>query len=297
MFQTLASLSQFRLLLGLIVFHLYRNRKQFLLRLRVAHHKRHVHQWFHGFRISDRHQHAFIFFATSHIHLTVLLGQSHGSGSPFCHNGTDDTRNKNDNDHPVQHILVHEKHARFHLYLRTHHHHSQGTGCMGITQTEHHLTGRLRHAIDKLRKPSSHPLGQSSHYNHDYYYLNGITSIEQRSQIDKHPHSYQEIRNEQRIAHKLGTVHQWRHTRDKTVQHQSGQKGTENTFHTCQLSQGCTKEHQRQNEDILHHIVLVLAEEPTGKSRENQKDKGTIYHTLTDKQDPRTGVQFTSINT
>ena len=39
-------------------------------------------------------------------------------------------------------------------------------------------------------------------------------------------------------------------------------------------------------EDILHHIVLVLTEEPTGKTREYPKDKDTICYTFQNKKHP-----------
>jgi uncharacterized repeat protein (TIGR02543 family) len=54
--------------------------------------------------------------------------------------------------------------------------------------------------------------------------------------------------------------------RDETVQHQTGQEGSEDAFHACQFGQGRTEEDQGQDEDVLHHIVLILAEEPTGNT-------------------------------
>ena len=167
---------------------------------------------------------------------------------------------------------------------------------MSITQAEHHLARCLRHAIDELCNPCRHPLGECPYQYHHHNHQNGISATEQGTQIDEHPYPYQEIRNKQGVTHKLCTVHQRRNMRDETVQNQTCQKRPEDAFHACQFCQSRTEKHQSEDEDILHDIVLVLAEEPTGKPREHQKYKSTIGHALADKPYPRARTKFAPID-
>ena len=204
----------------------------------------------------------------------------------FRHHRTDDAGEKNHDDHPVQHVFIHQEDTRFQFNLRTDHHHRQSTGSMGIAQTEQHLTGSLRHAIDELGEPGSYPLGNRCNNDHDENHLDGLTPMEQGTQVDEHPHPNQEVRDEKRITHKLRTVHQRRNVRNQAVQHQASQESTEDTFHACQLRQRRRKEHQGKHKNILHHIVFVGTEEPTGKSRKDQEYEDTIAHTLADEPYP-----------
>ena len=167
---------------------------------------------------------------------------------------------------------------------------------MGITQAEKHLTRSCRHAIDFLRNPCSQPLGSRSHNEHHHHDLDGIASGKQGAQVDEHPHPYQEVRYEEGIAHKFSSIHQRRNVRNEAVQHQSGQECPEDAFESGQFGQGCTEENECQHEDVLHDIVLVLAEEPTGKAGENQEHKSTIAHALAYKPYPRTRIELTPIH-
>lgn len=41
-----------------------------------------------------------------------------------------------------------------------------------------------------------------------------MTALEKQSHVDEHAHTYQKVRDEERIARKLQSVHQRRHVRD-----------------------------------------------------------------------------------
>ena len=290
MFQILPTLCQLRLLLGLVVFHFYRHAQQFFLRFRVTHHESHIDQRFHRIRISDGNKHPFVVLLTTLQPITTIFGQSHGTSRMFCHNRTDNTGNQNHNDHPIQHTFIHQELTGRYLYLSSHHHHRQSSGCMGITQTKQHLTSRFRHPEHQLCEPCRQPFGSRSHQYHDQYYPKGFHSMKQGSQIDKHPYPNQEIWDEQGIAHKLHTIHQRRDMRNERIQHQTCHKSTKDAFQTHQLCQCSTQEHQSQYKDVLHYIVLISTEKPTGKTGKHNENKGTISQTLGSKQNPSTRI-------
>ena len=54
--------------------------------------------------------------------------------------------------------------------------------------------------------------------------------MEEYCDVDEHSHTYEEIWDEERIADKLYAVHQRRDTRDITVENQSGEERSEDTF-------------------------------------------------------------------
>ena len=63
---------------------------------------------------------------------------------------------------------------------------------------------------------------------------------EQHVDVNQHPHTYQEIRDKQRIAHKLQMTHERRHVRNKAVQHQSGEERSQDALHTDKFHQSRT---------------------------------------------------------
>ena len=73
-------------------------------------------------------------------------------------------------------------------------------------------------------------------------------------------------------------AHQRRHVGNEAVQHQTYKESSQNTFHADKLHQPRAEEHHGQNEDILHHIVVVTAEEPAPDARQEVHDEHGQHH-------------------
>ena len=73
-----------------------------------------------------------------------LLLQDNLLSSMLCHQGADDTSNKNHDHHTVEHIIVHQILSGSHLQSHSYHHHRDGTCRMGGCQAEHHIAIGLR---------------------------------------------------------------------------------------------------------------------------------------------------------
>ena len=78
------------------------------------------------------------------------------------HHRRNDACDENHDDNTIQHLVVHQIHPWGHFQLHTHHHHGNGTGSMGTSQSEHHITCRLRQSEQQARQVGCHSLAEGS---------------------------------------------------------------------------------------------------------------------------------------
>ena len=100
--------------------------------------------------------------------------------------------------------------------------------------------------------------------------------VKEATHIDEHTHTDKEIGDEEGIAHKLDAVHQRRHTRNISIEHQTRKEGTEESLEPCQLRHGGTQHQQYKDKGKLRHIVAILLEKISRKSRVAEEDEEAI---------------------
>ena len=146
-----------------------------------------------------------------------LLLQQYRLRRVLYHYRTDYTREENHHHHAVEHIGIKDIRPVGHHHVHAYHRHGYSACRMGLGQAKHHVTRQPRSLEHKTRHISGKGLAYRGYHNHAEDDPQRVIAVKQHAEVDQHSHSYQEIRNEQRIADKLDTVHQRRHTRDIPV--------------------------------------------------------------------------------
>ena len=132
----------------------------------------------------------------------------------FRHHRTDDTGKQNHHHHTVEHIVAHQIYARCHLQSHAYHHHCDGTGSMGRSQSEHHIAIGLRESEDEARDIGCSRFSKGTEEDDKRYNPYHFHTGEQGAHVDEHTHTYQEVGDKQGVSDKLDAIHQWRHLRD-----------------------------------------------------------------------------------
>ena len=91
---------------------------------------------------------------------------------------------------------------------------------------------------------------------------------EDNTQVDQHSHSDKKVRNEKRIPDELQMIHQRRNVWNESVQYQSCEESPQNSFHSYELHESCSKKDHGKDENELHHMVIVAVKEPAADTRE-----------------------------
>ena len=151
-------------------------------------------------------------------------------GGMLSHQGTDYTGKENHHHYTIEHDVVDEILAWRHLEAHAHHYHSDGSGSMGRSEAEHHITIGFRQPEQQTGDIGCQSLAEGSEEYDKEYCPHHVESGENGPHIDEHTHTYQEIGDEQRVADKLDAVHQRRHMGDIAVEDQSGEEGAEDAF-------------------------------------------------------------------
>ena len=133
--------------------------------------------------------------------------------------GTDDAGHQNQQHGAVQHIVVQQAFAAGQDDVVAHQHRRQRCRRLRIAQPVHQVPFDAAHPVNLLRQPAGNPLARQGNGNHHARHLQRVAVAEDDMHVYQHPHAYQEIGNEKRVAHKLQVVHQRRDVRNQAVQH------------------------------------------------------------------------------
>ena len=79
---------------------------------------------------------------------------------------------------------------------------------MGTGEPEHHVAGTLRQAEQQTREIGGNSLTKRSEKHYQGHNPEHVKPLKQRTDINQHAHTYQEIWNEQGVADKLDAIHQ-----------------------------------------------------------------------------------------
>ena len=251
--------------------------------LRVPYHQGEVDQVLYSVRVGHRYEEPLLLL------LPVLLGRGrrvlvHGetAGCALGLYRAYHASEQNHYDSPVQHIVVQEALPVFEDYLMPYQHRGKGGRRLGVAQAEHHLALVPGHPVYLLREEGSQPFAEGGHHSHHYRHLHRLSPGHKATQVYDHPDTYQEIRDEQRVADKLQAVHQRGDLRHELVEHHPHKERPQDALHPGERHQSAPEEHKRQHEDELHHSVIVLAEEPPAEDRDKEDyggtQKGHLHH-------------------
>ena len=125
-----------------------------------------------------------------------------------------------------------------------------------------------------------------SHHDHHGGHVERLHASEEQVDVDEHAHAYQEIRDEEGVAHELQVVHQGRHVGHVTVDHQSHEEGSQQSLHAYQLHHDGPQEREGQHEDELVDVVLIVVEEIAGDTGEEIDDDEEDRRHLQEKHEP-----------
>ena len=114
-----------------------------------------------------------------------------------------------------------------------------------------------------------------------------MASTEEQPHIDNHPHTDEEIGDEQCVADKLNAIHQWRHMRNVAIEDEAGKEGAEDSLHTGYVGKGGTHEKNGHDEDKLHHRIAVAAQKPARQPGDEPYHRGTIEDETQSKPHPK----------
>jgi len=247
----------------------------------VAHHHPQAHQVVGNLRILHGYEYLLI---VCHCFLwrRVPAFEHHLLGGPLGGHRAVDAGDEYEDDGAVEHIVVEQSLAVGHDEVVAHQHGSQRGPSLCIAQPEDHLTLEGLQSEGLLRHPRGHPFRHQRHNDHDACHLECAPSAEQRPDVDQHAHADEEVGDEDGIAHKLQTIHQSRHPGDIAVEHQSGEKGAQQSLQVDELHHQRTEKHQCQHKDKLYDDVLVVYEELAGHAWEEEdderKNQGRLEH-------------------
>ena len=137
---------------------------------------------------------------------------------------------------------------------------------MGRGEAEHHAPVRAVHAVDLLGDPGRHPFAHERYDEHHRGHGQGVAA-HYHSHIDHHPHTYQEVGDEQGVAHKLDAVHQRGVGGDVAVEYQAGEEGAEHRFEADGSGYPGAEKHHHHHIDILRDLLAVELEKPPRDAR------------------------------
>ena len=199
---------------------------QCILLLGILYHQSQINQIFNRLRISDRNQDLFLIYLFSFFFRLHIFIQSETAGRTFGHQRTDDASEKYHHYRAVQYIIIQQAFSILHNDFMADQYCCQCSRSLRITQAKYHAPLIRLHPVYLLRDPGSQPFTKGRHHRHYNSHLQCFTSGKQAPYINNHPDTNQEVRNKQRISHKLQAVHQRRYMRNQTIQHQACQKST-----------------------------------------------------------------------
>ena len=133
---------------------------------------------------------------------------------------------------------------------------------MGGSQSEHHRAVVAVKAIRLLCNPCCKPLAHYRHHKHVSSHKQRLC-VRQHPHINHHSHAYQEVGNEQGIAHKLYAAHQRRHIWYVAVEHQSGKERSKHGLKPDHLRHPRCEEHHSEHIHKLGDLVAIILEEPS----------------------------------
>ena len=79
---------------------------------------------------------------------------------------------------------------------------------MGAGQAEHHITCGLRQTEQQTRQVCGNSLAEGAEESNHKHNPQHVRPLKQRTDINEHTHTYQEIGNEEGITDELDAVHQ-----------------------------------------------------------------------------------------
>ena len=110
---------------------------------------------------------------------------------------------------------------------------------------------------------------------------------DQQAKVDDHAYADEEVWNEQGIAYELETRHQGTGLGDEAVHYQASKEGSEQSVEPHHLGKRGAKEHERQDEDVLHDAVLIATQEPAADAGKGKDDEDDIERTAQAEEHPR----------
>ena len=244
-----------------------------------AEHEGERHEGPHGVGVAQRHEYA-------RREVAVGLGGCHALlqhevarralGDERAHHA----RHEDEEHGAVEHVLVEQVGAVGQEYAVAHQRHGQGGGGTRAAQAEEEVALEARHFIHQLCAPRGQPFAAKPHYHHDGGHEHGTRVADERAEVDDHAHADEEVGNEKGVAHKLDVAHEGRGGGYEPVEHDAHKEGAEYALHAHELHEAGAEEHQREHEDVLHHAVVVAAEETAAYARKHVDDDGAEQHHL-----------------
>ena len=251
----------------------------------VAHEVGHFHQQarrfgvFHGYHD---------FLVVGHLFLGhgALLFQGHFLGGAFRAERAEYAGDQYEDDGAVEHVVVEQSLPVGQENAVSHQHGRQRGACLRRAKAEYHVALQCPHAQQLLGKKGSYPLGGERHHDHHRGHVERLHAPEEQVDVDEHAHAYQEIRDEEGVAHELQVVHQGRHVGHVAIDHQSHEEGAQQSLHAYQLHHDGPQEREGQHEDELVDVVLVVVEEIAGDAGEEIDDDEEDRRHLQEKHEP-----------
>ena len=256
-----------------------------------------LHQTIQGIRVIERYKDTVRQLLVGEFLVELVLLGHQLTGRLLRREGGDGAGDEDHHDGTVQDLVAQQvdwQPIRIHtdLYSMTDHHSRQGGSSLGIAQTEDHETLFLRHLVRLPRDHSGDVLGEGGDGTHHGGGDQRVEAGEDRTDINEHTHTYQEERNEDRIAHKVQTVHQRGDARDVPIQRKTHHEGTDDRLQGGHLREESPQEDHRQDEDILQDTILMPLEETVRYPRIDKTDDQDKDHHRNDELQPKRGVDL-----
>ena len=215
-----------------------------------------------------------------------LLLQQYALRRIFHNNRTDDTCEKNHHHNTIEHVGINDIGAVGHLHTHTHHRHCNTTGCMSLSESEHHVSTEPRIPEHEARGIGSNSLGERGEQHHAEHHPQCVEATEENSDVNQHSHSNQEIRDEKSITDKLKAIHQRRDTRNEAIENKTGKECAKDTLQSAHLRHCRTEKQYTHCIYIQHHRVGIMTEEPSCEPGHHECHQCTKEHHLHCKQHP-----------
>ena len=157
---------------------------------------------------------------------------------------------------------------------------------MGIGQSEHQPHCAPVFAHRPCHEGGGNQLGEYARRHHYGYEPVRLGMAHEDAYVDNHAYADKEVRDEQGIAYEFQARHQRAGLRNEPVDRQSGKESAEQAFQSHHLCHRRADEHKGQDEDELHHTVLIPAQEPATDKGEQEDDEADVEKAFQAEEEP-----------